>query len=513
VVAGLFAMLVPAGAGHADPEPGQDLVKYYVVTQSYQGRSENLAEIAQRLLGAAGRSADIFDLNSGRKQPDGGTLTNPDQLRPGWLLVLPWDAVGVGVRYGLLPTAAPVPDTRPTASPRAVRPSTPSQTPATTGACAVVGAASSSQSDWAALRLRTEQAWSRSHGDGVVVAVVDSGVQANLPQLTGHVARGVDVVTASGRGGDTDCLGSGTGMAGILVAQPAAGSSLIGMAPGATVLPVRVVADNPVPKPANEVTAVQLATSAGVRVLALGPYIDLNNPAVAQAISAAVREDIVVVAPAPTAGAAARPSADQHPAGLLLVGAVGVDDQSAAHYLPGSVDVVAPGVNVTTLNATGTGALAANGTQYAVAFVAGEAALVRATFPDLSAAEVVDRMKATSDRLGDGQPDTRYGWGMINPGVAVTKELPQERHAGRPPLPGAGEPAGPPTGWLVATLSVAIVASLATATLMARILPLVRRDGAEKERPPNTEPAVAPRKDTTPPAQPAEPVASRRRNR
>jgi hypothetical protein len=179
--------------------------------------------------------------------------------------------------------------------------------------------------------------------------------------------------------------------------------------------------------------------------------------------------------------------------------------------------VVAPGVNVTTLDAAGTGALAANGTEYAVAFVAAEAALVRGSFPDLSAAEVVRRVEATADRLGDGQPDNRYGWGMINPGVAVTEDLPQERHVGALTLPGAGQPAGQPagrsTGWVVALLGTAIAASVATAAVMVRILPLVLRDGVGRQRRSYAEPAVAPGSGTAWRARPAGPVVSRRRDR
>jgi hypothetical protein len=58
--------------------------KYYKVAASYQGGPENLAEIADRFLGGSGRSPEIFDLNAGRRQPDGGALTDPNKLHAGW---------------------------------------------------------------------------------------------------------------------------------------------------------------------------------------------------------------------------------------------------------------------------------------------------------------------------------------------------------------------------------------------------------------------------------------------
>jgi hypothetical protein len=96
-------------------------VKYCEVAASVQGKPESLSEIARRLLGSSDLAQEIFELNAGRTQPDGGKLANADSLNKGWLLVLPWDAVGDGVRYGELP-AAPAPPAAP--PPSAAKPTT-----------------------------------------------------------------------------------------------------------------------------------------------------------------------------------------------------------------------------------------------------------------------------------------------------------------------------------------------------------------------------------------------------
>src|SRR5258705_1425081 len=99
---------VLAGAGQAlaaGPSPGY--VKYYVVAAAYKGQPENLPEIADRFLGSTARSGEIFNLSAGVVQSDGAKLTDPASLHAGWVMVLPWDAVGSGVQYGLLPTPAP----------------------------------------------------------------------------------------------------------------------------------------------------------------------------------------------------------------------------------------------------------------------------------------------------------------------------------------------------------------------------------------------------------------------
>src|SRR5262249_28575523 len=140
----------------------------------------------------------------------------------------------------------------------------------------------------------------RSQGKGQLVAVVDSGADGSLPQLAGHVTIGSDVVSGSGRG-DTDCLGSGTAMTGIVVAQTTQGGTLSGVAPGAAVLPVRIVITTRKAGAADEAAGIQVAVSAGAGVIALGSYVDVDDPAVAQAIAAAIRRDIVVVMCAPDA--------------------------------------------------------------------------------------------------------------------------------------------------------------------------------------------------------------------
>jgi hypothetical protein len=441
-------------------------LKYYTVAASYQGQPETLTEIAHRFLGAADRAADIYDLNADRTQPDGGTLQDATApLRAGWVLVLPWDATGDGVRYGLPPTGPP------SATSSRKSSATPSPSDPAGVSCAATGG-SSTRSDWAALRLAPDQAWSHTRGQGQLVAIVDSGTDASLPQLAGHVTVGADVTGGTDQG-HRDCLGSGTAMAGLVVGQPVLGSPLIGIAPDAAVMPVRVVATSPRPRPADEVTAIQAAIAGDPGVIALGAFVDPDDPAVAPAVAAALARDIVVVAGARTAGAV-RPAPAG--AGLLRVGGVGVDGQVAADYAPGGVDVVAPGINVASMGLGGSGSMGASGTQYAVALVAGEAALVRAQYPELGAAQVVHRIEATADTMAAAAPDRQYGWGMINPGASVTADV--EGEGG--PTSAAALPAAPPrsaTGAQPYVLGAVAVIGIAAAVLLAgRIRRLLRPD-------------------------------------
>jgi hypothetical protein len=112
----MFAAMPLAPAG-ASPSPAP--VKYYIVGN---GPAESLFTIAAKTLGDGNEWAEIFRLNEGRLEPDGERFTNPRVIRPGWILQLPADATGPGVRVGPLPAVTPSPSaslrTSPSAAPR-----------------------------------------------------------------------------------------------------------------------------------------------------------------------------------------------------------------------------------------------------------------------------------------------------------------------------------------------------------------------------------------------------------
>jgi len=470
----------------------EQYVKYYTVTSAYNGAAENLTEIAARFLGSGARSTEIFNLNTGREQPDGSVLTDPARLHAGWMLVMPWDAVGPNIQYGVLPDKAPTPAPTKTGKPSGVTPTaTPTGRPsvqpsgaptptgsATTGKCSAT-AASSTRSDWAQLRLAPGQAWPQSRGKGQLVAVVDSGVDGSLKQLTGHVTVGMDVVAGKGRG-DTDCLGSGTAMAALVVAQQPKGGGLTGLAPDATVMPVRVVTTTPRAQVGQEAAAITAAMSAGATVIALGSYVDATNDGVAKAIADAVAHNVVVVVGAAPDSAPSTANASSGD-GVLRVAGVGVDSQPAANYLRGGVDVVAPGVNVGSLGIMTAGSVAGSGTHYAVAFVAGEAALVRAAYPDLTAQQVTHRIKVTSDKMsGNDPPDGEFGWGFINPAVSVTKVLAEEAVAGSDP-PQTVRQASSGSSTRTTVLVVTIILMVAAAVVLVLRVRRMLLNGADDE--------------------------------
>jgi membrane-anchored mycosin MYCP len=272
------------------------------------------------------------------------------------------------------------------------------------------------QMPWAQLRLPVNGAWRRTHGAGVIVAVVSSGVEERVPQLAGRVLRGADVGSHGGPG-NHDCSGRGTAMAALIVGRPLGPQRLSGLAPDAKILPVRVaVTDAEVPT-SVQALGIEVAASAGASVIAVAGPTRLTDTSIARAVENAVRGGAVVVVGASLEVGSPRrePPGD----GVVTVGAVGPDDETVGGYRPGAVAVVAPGKNITSVGVDGSERVMGTGTDFAVALVAGLTALVRSAYPDLSPAALARRVVETAEPLTTTVPDPQFGWGLINPTAAV----------------------------------------------------------------------------------------------
>ncbi len=289
---------------------------------------------------------------------------------------------------------------------------------------------------WPQQRYAPERLSPLATGSGVTVAVIDSGVDRRHPQLAGQVLTGTDLLDPGGDG-TLDCVGHGTGVASVIAAAPQDGIAFRGLAPDARILPVRISEQQVVEGRGSGRTvgaddfarAIRWAVDNGADVLNLSVVLYADHPAVRAAVAAALARDVVVVAAAGNLHGSGDPR--PYPAaydGVLGVGAVGGDGVRAAFSQAGAyVDLVAPGTDVL-IAAPGRGHHRAEGTSYAVPFVAATAALLRQYRPELSAVEVAARIVATADPA----PEGGYGAGVLNPYRAVTETGGVPHPAGSP---------------------------------------------------------------------------------
>jgi type VII secretion-associated serine protease mycosin len=278
---------------------------------------------------------------------------------------------------------------------------------------------------WPQQMLGPQRVWPFSRGSGIKVAVLDSGVDANHPQLAGHVEPGFDAVAGSGTA-DSDCLGTGTQVAGVIGARQASSVGLVGVAPAVRILPIRVLADQrsgALADPGVLARGINAAVDRGADVIAISTITYTNSPALQSAVSNAESHGVILVAAVGDRGSDAD-SPTPYPAsysGVIGVGAIGQSGDRWSESQHGRyVDLVAPGAEVLTLQRAG-GMTVASGTGVACGFVAGVAALVRAKRgQDTPAYKIRQLLLATAVPAAGAE---EYGHGVVNPYAAVNDQV------------------------------------------------------------------------------------------
>lgn len=277
-----------------------------------------------------------------------------------------------------------------------------------------------------------QKVWSESQGQGVTVAVVDTGVDKDHPDLVGQVLEGKDV-TAGGGNAHNDTAGHGTGMASIIAGRGHGennSAGVIGLAPKAKILPIKAAESDDFDDD-EWAKGVRFAVDQGADVINLSFGDSLATPGSegAKAIAYAQHHDVVVVAATGNEGNAEL----SYPSKLPGVVAVGAVDESLEHWAdsntgPG-VTLAAPGVSIIEADSTeASGYAQGTGTSDAAAYVSATAALVRSKYPDLTAGQVINRMVKSATFLDQDvkkRPDEELGYGIIRPYKALTMDIPK----------------------------------------------------------------------------------------
>ncbi len=326
---------------------------------------------------------------------------------------------------------------------------------------------------WGLRKIEGVEAWSRSTGRGVVVAVIDSGLDRLHPDLAANVWQnpreipdnGVDD-DGNGYRDDTwgwnfidddndprDDMGHGTHVAGTIAAVEGNGIGIAGVAPDARVMAVKAFDSYGFGTLAQLVPAIEYAAANGARVInnSWGGF--TLSESLRRALEDAHSRGCVITGAAGNAGtdmAGFYPAA--HPA-VISVGATDHEDHLASFSNFGPLlDVVAPGgggddpknafdshrsiLSLLASHSTWTnqgdilplivrpGYLRQAGTSMACPHVSGISALLLSRHPDWTAEQVRAALHASAEDLGEPGPDATFGHGRVNARRALTIENP-----------------------------------------------------------------------------------------
>jgi len=281
------------------------------------------------------------------------------------------------------------------------------------------------------------EAWTQSTGDGVLVAVLDTGVQLDHPDLAANIWTNPGEIAGNNIDDDKDGIvddvhganmfdssnnvdddnGHGTHVAGIVAARQGNGVGGSGIAPDAKILPVKVLDSNMSGNTDTLALGIRYAVDRGAKILNVSVNTNASTETVDSAVSYAREHGAIIVASAGNQGRnidlqPSYPASSTDPAVLAIAAA---SDNGLlwgfSNTGPRSVDLAAPGEHISSTT-RGSAYQSRTGTSAAAPFVAGSLALLASARPDLSMdvlrTVISDSSKRTSilnSLLGDGSLD------------------------------------------------------------------------------------------------------------
>lgn len=285
---------------------------------------------------------------------------------------------------------------------------------------------------WPLQAFAAQQLWQQATGKGVKVAVLDSGFRQTHQDLTGtflpepDFAKSVMAEAAKDPSAKGDILDHGTAMASLIAGHghgPNGSQGIKGLAPDAKILPV--------PEYKNSGEATRWAVDHGADVINMSYGENVKSADMCESIHYAIEKGVVVV----TAAGNDAWTKKSYPVGCPGAIGVGAVDEygeaSDGNNYNSDMDLLAPGVSVpVAMGKSDTDYQeSADGSSAASAYVSAAAALLKEKFPDLTPGQIANRLVKTAG-LAQAEkdknlklPDEHYGWGYIQPGPALRKDI------------------------------------------------------------------------------------------
>jgi subtilisin family serine protease len=369
------------------------------------------------------------------------------------------------------------------------------------------------QQQWVLSMLDAQAAWSVTRGAGVTVAVIDSGVNPYVSDLSGSVTTGPDYTGVSTSPASREWGVHGTWMASLIAGHghDDALSGVVGIAPAARILSIRVIPDRADPHYSQyereREAVIQQSLADGIRyavahrakVISMSIGYSAPSGAVRTELQDAYDHGVVVVASAgnsggPAGSGRAGQAPESFPAdypGVISVSAVDVNGAVAGFSSANlSVQVAAPGVSVPAQGRDGQYWLV-SGTSPACALVAAVVALIKSKYPRLAPDLVANALTSTTTGRPAGGYDSKVGFGIVDAAAAlakagrlagarsaVTSIKATARYHGAPPP----EPVRPRSSGQLVLFALLALASLVLTATAATWLAMLHRSPGRADR-------------------------------
>ncbi|GAA0816869.1 type VII secretion-associated serine protease mycosin [Spirilliplanes yamanashiensis] len=276
---------------------------------------------------------------------------------------------------------------------------------------------------WHLKALAASRAHTVSKGSGVVVAVVDTGIDPHR-DLAGQVLTGTTIIPGDSGDGREDQDSHGTQMAGLIAGRGrASNAGVLGIAPEAKLLPIKIQ-NKEISAGAPAVgRGIKIAIDRGASIVNVS-YAVSPDDEIDAAVAEAAARDVLIVA---GIGNTNLDIVGGYPAAMPGVLAVGGSDRGGDHseisIRDRAVLICAPADEIVSTGPKNQYRIG-TGTSNSTAIVSGAAALIRSKFPSLTAREVIHRLTATADDNGPPGRDDECGYGVVNIVKALTADVP-----------------------------------------------------------------------------------------
>ncbi len=268
---------------------------------------------------------------------------------------------------------------------------------------------------WAIRRVGVDIAWYFARGQSITVAILDSGIDPNHPDLVGQLVPGFDFYSETT---DTrDVCGHGTHVAGIVGAVADNGIGIAGVAHQAKLMPVKVIGDDCKGTYSRLIQGILYAVDNGARVIVISSGGTFEHPGLRDALIYARERNVLVVASAGNKG----DDSPFYPGSFAEAFTISGTDQNDGRFdrstYGNQIDLSAPAVSIYSTYVTPAGGSTyayMTGTSMSSPYVGGVAALLLSLDPDLTLTDLETILRQTADDLGAPGWDPYFGWGRVN---------------------------------------------------------------------------------------------------